>query len=127
MKGSLGDGKILNETPDTIRARRIFGTMHNKTFFQGVTSCFLQDRCRVKEEAEPEDKSNKREVMDCNKLAKVMLQGCGIIRKRHCRAPEVLRRGKGKLSCNSGLFLRNNYLLSTTNDHNQNSFIFPKL
>eukprot|EP00826_Nyctotherus_ovalis_P015888 TRINITY_DN14556_c0_g1_i2.p2 TRINITY_DN14556_c0_g1~~TRINITY_DN14556_c0_g1_i2.p2 ORF type:complete len:126 (+),score=17.51 TRINITY_DN14556_c0_g1_i2:729-1106(+) len=114
-----------SETPGAGRAKRVFDSMHNRTFFQGATSCFLQDRCKVSEKPQSEIRSSKAKAIDYNNLASMMLKECGIIRKRHNRAPTVLKKGEGKLSCSNRLFLTNTYLLSTTN-HAQHSFAFPK-
>ena len=113
-------------TPNMIKSRRILNSMHNRTFFQGVSSCFLNNRCKIKLKTKPKQSSNNK-VIDCTKFAKKMLKNCGIIREKHCRAPGILRRGEGKLSCTNGLLYREGSLSFSTNKGNQKSFIFPTI
>eukprot|EP00826_Nyctotherus_ovalis_P014944 TRINITY_DN14208_c0_g1_i2.p1 TRINITY_DN14208_c0_g1~~TRINITY_DN14208_c0_g1_i2.p1 ORF type:complete len:134 (-),score=24.21 TRINITY_DN14208_c0_g1_i2:52-453(-) len=97
-----GRKESLNDL-GAVRSKRVLSYMHQKSFFQGVASCFLAGCCRVNENLTLPSLPSKETPLDHNKLAKEMLKYCGVIRRKHYRASNILRQGEGSLSFIGGV------------------------
>jgi len=92
----------INELKE-IRSKRILNYMHQKSFFQGVTSCFISGRCKVDKNLTLPTIASKEAPVNHKKLAKNLLKCCGIIRRKHYRASDVLKQGEGRLCFTGGI------------------------
>lgn len=93
-KAKVSQGLKGLTSKEESKLRLVLNFANSKTFFQGIDACFIQNCCRTREKVESALIAEKREPADYSKLAKKVLQECGVIRAKHYRANSFLKQNK---------------------------------